>query len=227
VSVRVGRFIARIIVLIFVIYFVLEGYLVLSGSSSITSYATNLVLNHNLYEVVPNKFYRSGRMSHDELLQVIREFRIKTVIDLRLGALDKYENGYLEREVVESAGVRYSNVRLNERIPLKVRLSGLLNAYDQAELPILVHCTSGTHRAGVATFIWLLDKEGWTIAEAKSQFSPNFGYYQIERDIRKLVTGTRTIDTLVWEYQQAYAQTGVSIRTWLNDISTPAPFYQF
>ena len=194
------------------------SYQMVSDSTFFTSYIPSLVFGHNFHTVVDGRFYRSASMSGEELLKKVGENHIRTVIDLRPSARDDDKPASLERSLLESNGIKYFDVPLiGSRMPERSELLELLSTYDQAEEPILVHCSSGTHRSGVATAIWLLDKTTAPINVALEQLSPKFGYLWPERELKSWLTGTPTIDHLMWDYLAQNQSAPTSFRDWVEN----------
>lgn len=87
---------------------------------------------------------------------------------------------------------------------------------DEAVPPILVHCTSGTHRTGVVAAIWLIHKEGLLPEKAVGQLSSKFGFFYPERALKSLVQGQPTIDSIVWSYLHANEHQRIAFRDWIR-----------
>lgn len=193
----------------------LETPQLLTDSTAVTSYVSNILFRNNLHAVVDNRFYRSARMSNADLKEVIREKGIKTVINLSRGG-GSAENGEMgERAVVESQNVKYLEIPLNgKRIPSRDRLLPLLSAYETSPLPILVHCSSGTHRSGLAAAIWLLEQEAASIDLAEKQLSARYGFFRFERILKSYFEGRSTIDEVLWSYKREMAEQGIPFSTW-------------
>ncbi len=182
------------------------------SASAAGRYLTTFVFDGNFNEVVPRRFYRSAQLSPSELKQVIDEHGIKTVINLRLGDDEEQRR---EAELVRSAGVRYEHIPFrSSRVPPRDQVETLLNAFDRAETPVLVHCTSGTHRSGFASAIWLLDYEHVSRREAREQFSNRFGYFEFERKLKAYLRGHPGLDTVIDRYITE-ADEFTSFREWV------------
>jgi protein tyrosine/serine phosphatase len=121
---------------------------------------------HNFREVDPGRLYRSGQLSGDEFRQVIDQYGIKTIINLR-GATPRSDWYREEVAAVREKGVRLIDIAFSSgRIPHPRRLIVLLDAYRDAERPILVHCQSGADRAGEASAIYQIEYMGKSKEEA-------------------------------------------------------------
>jgi protein tyrosine phosphatase (PTP) superfamily phosphohydrolase (DUF442 family) len=172
-------------------------------------------LYDNLHEVVPGRLFRSAEMPQGRLLQVAHEHGIKTVIDLRMGGPAAKADQPIDPDALRQAGVHYVSLRLNsKRVPPPDRIHELLSAYSEAELPVLVHCSSGANRTGVASAIWLLEMEGRPLAEAKEQLSMRFGYTVLEYYLDVLGSGIPPLADLLRQFETTGS--GMSFGAWLE-----------
>ncbi len=111
--------------------------------------------------VTEGKVYRSGELTPAALAEVVRENKIKTIVDL--GAFIEYpEAEERERQTADAIGaVRY-------QFGLYGDATGNANYYLQAlrimndpeQQPVLVHCGAGTHRTGCAIAMYRTIVEG-------------------------------------------------------------------
>jgi len=162
-------------------------------------------------------------MPYDVLEETIQDNDIRTVINLSRGGDQEESNGLTERSVVEDNGATYIEIPLNgKRLPSRDRLLPLLEAFETSALPILIHCSSGTHRSGLAAAIWLLEQEGADLSLAKEQLSPKFGFFRIERRLKSLLERSQTIDQVLWDYQKQGGSSGLRFSSWA--LSSLAPY---
>ncbi len=181
-------------------------------------YFNRALFEHNFYEVVPERLYRSARMPGDALGRVIDEHGIKSVIDMRLSGGEHDASGAGEEQIAAAHGAAYRHVPLtSSRTSQRERILRLLDAFDELTPPILVHCTSGSERSGVASAIWLIEKEHRSVAEASEQLGLRFGFNQFERDLRTFFQGEPTLDRVITEYAKARAQHEISFREWARE----------
>lgn len=185
-------------------------------SDSMT-YLTQELFEHNFYEVVPGKLFRSGEFSPIELQEKIREKGIRSVLDLRLDGGDKDKYGMLEADAVAQVGIVYYHLPLKSgQVPSKKKIDQLLAIYEQAPLPLLIHCSSGSHRTGVATALWLIDQEGEDPMQASRSLSPHYGNFPNERKLSAFLAGRPTIDSLIWSFAEDHKRTGQTFRQWIS-----------
>jgi protein tyrosine phosphatase (PTP) superfamily phosphohydrolase (DUF442 family) len=208
----------------FKIIFLLIGIFVLcllpqifSETTSFTSYLANLVFRGNFDEVVPGRFYRTGEVDARKLAELIKKYKIKSVIDLRVNKDEVDQFGVHEREAAQANSAAYYHVPfVGSDARQRVQVEELVSLYDRVETPVILHCSSGTHRTGVASVIWLLTKENASIENAVSQLGVRYGYFYYERRLKSLIQGHQTIDALIWEYAKAQKSDGVSFRDWIK-----------
>lgn len=194
------------------------GYQMGTESTYFTSYAANALFRYNFHPVVPGRFYRSSQMSREALARTIREHGIKSVIDLRLMADAPDETGLTEAEAARRAGAVYRHIPFSSaRVDQRASLLALLAAYREMPPPLLVHCSSGTHRAGVAAAAWLIDQAGRTPREAAGQLTMKYGFFQPERDLKAYFQGRPTLDRVIRAYSLVRSERDVSFRDWVAE----------
>jgi protein tyrosine phosphatase (PTP) superfamily phosphohydrolase (DUF442 family) len=186
-------------------------------------YFWSKAFEHNFHAVVPGRFYRSAEMSPDDLGRLIDEHGIKSVLDLRLSGDDPDAEGVREADVAARHGAQYRNVSMtSSRATQRTRILKLLDAFDELPTPILVHCTSGSERSGVASAIWLMEKERRPVDEARGQLALRYGFNEVERDLRCFFQGEPTLDRIVSEYAKVRAGREVSFRQWIAEAELTA-----
>lgn len=189
----------------------------LSETTYFTSFAANFVFQNNLHEVVPGRLYRSAAMDEDDLERIIREKRIKSVIDLRLSSAAVEPSGLTEKTVVEATGARYVSIPFSSACAKqKDRIQQLLDVYEKVETPVLIHCTSGTHRTGIAAALWLLEMEGADLSRAQEQISLHYGFIDAERRLKSYIQGEPTLDTVLTRYAADQQTEKSTFGAWLG-----------
>jgi protein tyrosine phosphatase (PTP) superfamily phosphohydrolase (DUF442 family) len=195
---------------------VLLGYQMGSDSTYFTRYVANAIFRNNFHEVVPGRLYRSAQMSRDELTQTVRGHRIKSIIDLRLIQDAPDQTGLTEAEAAHRGGAIYRHIPFSSaRVDQRKSLLDLLSAFETLPRPVLVHCSSGTHRAGVASAVWLLDQEGRSPVEAAGQLTMKYGFFQPERDLKAFFQGRPTLDRAIREYEIVRGRKSITFRDWV------------
>lgn len=103
----------------------------------------------NLHEVVSQKVYRSAQPSPEVLKRWVRQYNIRTIINLRGDAGKVIED---ERKLADQLGIMTISIPFSAyRLPSTDSLVELIRAIETAELPLLIHCRAGVDRAGTAS----------------------------------------------------------------------------
>jgi len=122
--------------------------LLISVSGSLLAYSS---INGNFEEVVPQKVYRSGQPTDEQLRQWAEQYGIRTIINLR-GDDDKEVED--EEETAKELGIEMISLHLSSRrLTAKYLLIELIEAIETSKTPMLLHCHSGIDRAGTASAI--------------------------------------------------------------------------
>ena len=109
-------------------------------------YYFNFIVNANLREVVPGKVYRSAQPSENQLKKIIKEYGIKTVINLRAKKTKDYEK---EKLVTDQFGIKFVRMDLSRsKLVPTSELQRLVEVLETAQTPVLLHCKSGVDRSG-------------------------------------------------------------------------------
>ncbi|HEY3269117.1 MAG TPA: hypothetical protein VGM37_19575 [Armatimonadota bacterium] len=131
----------------------------------------------NIRTVEPGEFYRSGQLRGERLVRVLRDDRIRSVINLR-GRLPRDRAWQGEVAACSEMGVAHVDVSLSaSRLPPPRELRALLTAYDRLPRPILIHCAGGADRSGLASTIYenVYRKQPLNAAET-SQLTWRYGH---------------------------------------------------
>lgn len=128
-------------------------------------------LTSNFYEVDPGKYYRSAQLDYDELNEVIKKYKIKTILNLQ-GSRPGFKWYDDEERATKENGVKLINMALNKDVLIKRNdLLHLFDSLEHSERPILVHCRSGSDRTGLATALYEMEFMGKTREEALESLS--------------------------------------------------------
>ncbi|MFL5812912.1 MAG: dual specificity protein phosphatase family protein [Bdellovibrionia bacterium] len=133
----------------------------------------------NFHEVDPGKLYRSAQLSGEELDHAIHQLGIRTVINLRGEDLnsDWYK---AEAQVTQTDGVKLINIAMSaKRLPHRNDLIALLDAFEKAERPILVHCQAGADRTGEASAIYEMEYMGKSREEALEMLTLKYDHLEL------------------------------------------------
>lgn len=119
---------------------------------------------HRLRTITAGAVYQSAQMPMDELLEVVGERGIHTVLDLRTGPEGDLDG---ERRTLEAAHVRYVNLP-TPQIPAEDTVEKFLDLVrEKGALPMLIHCKHGEGRSVLFAAIYRVELEGWDPDEAR------------------------------------------------------------
>lgn len=154
----------------------------------------------NFHEVEKNAFFRSKQLSPKKLEKFIKQFGIKTIINLR-GKNEDKKWWRQEKEIAKQLNIGFYSIPMSaQRLPHKKDLITLLNLYKHAPRPILIHCLAGADRTGEAAAIWVLDQQKKSKKDALKQLSFTYGHFSFIRPskkffIKKLWKGRKWAET--------------------------------
>lgn len=134
------------------------------------------LLGDNFGAVVPDRVYRSGQLSPEELEERIRRYQLKAILNLR-GEKEDRDWYRRELEVARRHGVDLRSIDLiPERLPSRLNVVALIDHLESLPEPILIHCSAGADRAGFASVIARMAKGGASFEEARSELSLWYGH---------------------------------------------------
>jgi protein tyrosine phosphatase (PTP) superfamily phosphohydrolase (DUF442 family) len=117
-------------------------------------------------------------MPTSALARTIRDHHVKTVLNLR-GA-NKSSWYEAERATTVEAGATQVDIPMSSCIWMsRAQLRTLIETFDSAEYPLLIHCQWGAERTGLAAAFAELLRLGSTIADARKQFSIRYLFLRV------------------------------------------------
>lgn len=115
---------------------------------------TSARLFKNIHTVDKGKLYRSAQLSYNQFARTIEKYNIKTIINLR-GESPKKDWYRDEIQVSKKYGVQHFDIGMSaRRIPHAKDLRKLLELFETAPKPILIHCAGGADRTGEASALY-------------------------------------------------------------------------
>lgn len=135
---------------------------------------------NNFHSVQSGLLYRSAQLTPKFLEKMIKKLGIKTVINLR-GKNQQSRWWQQEKALVKKLGVALYDVQMAaSRSPEKQSLIKLLDIYQCAHKPILIHCYGGADRTGEAAALWILEQQKLSKKEALKQLSLKYGHFRLK-----------------------------------------------
>ena len=121
------------------------------------------VVEHRFTTIAEGRVYQSGTLPPDGLVDKIREYGIRTVIDLRR---EPPEVIGAEQSALEGTGARYVNLP-TDQVPEESDVDAFLNVLDPTAFPVLIHCEHGYGRSVLFSAIYRIEFEGWENEQAR------------------------------------------------------------
>lgn len=173
-----------------------------------------VLLGGNFHTVVPGSVYRSAQPSAPALERIVNQHGVRTVINLR-GCNETMAWYVDERSAAERLGVKLIDVSMwGNYPPLRDQLGLLVEALDTAEYPVLLHCQSGSDRAGLASALVVLLRPGGSIDAAQQQLALRYGHSPFGRAACHHLLLTRYRE---WLERENLAHTPEHLRRWIRD----------
>ena len=125
-----------------------------------------------------------GRQPRPEDYKELAKMGIKTVIDLRGGAIHKPH----ERKEVEAAGMQYFSMRLSGLFePHQQQMETILSMMeDPSKGPVFVHCRRGDDRTGTVIACYRIEHDHWSNKRALAEANRN-GLSHLEILMRRYI----------------------------------------
>ena len=119
----------------------------------------------NFHVVAPGILYRSGHMAPEHMSEIVRRYKLKTIVNLRTDV--KFAAaGLREKAWVEERGLRYVYLPVGSTADLP-QVQEFLEIVTRPEnQPVLTHCHHGKDRTGVLVAAYRICVEGWSAQKA-------------------------------------------------------------
>lgn len=177
------------------------------------------VFGGNVRVVEPGKLYRSCQLTgsgYDAvsaravghgLESVLSANGIKTVLNLRAGSM-KDKRYREEIEICQKLGVEHIDNTFSARsLPPPDVAAKLLDIFDHAKYPILVHCQAGSDRTGLASALYAHVYMKQPLDEATgSQLTWRYGHFRF--------SNTKPMDIFFDLYRETGQ--GMTLREWIK-----------
>jgi protein tyrosine/serine phosphatase len=146
--------------------------IVLAG---VGKYVYDMHINHNFETITEGKVYKSGVIPPDEIADYVKEYNIKSIVDMRFpGTGDDQNNPEIPAEltaekeaIAKIKGVNYFN-NGSDQIPTQKNLDYFFEIMDNPDnYPVLLHCYHGVGRAEMYSAIYRIEYENWDKNDAR------------------------------------------------------------
>lgn len=128
------------------------------------------------FHQIDEQAFRSAHPSPRFIKKLQKEKGLKTIINLR--GKNRTGQYMLENEACEELGVTLISIPFSSRTPPKPEnIKLFLEALDNVEYPILLHCKSGADRAGLGSALYQFHKKGIPLDESR-QLRASYGHFK-------------------------------------------------
>lgn len=124
---------------------------------------------HHFRTVVAGRFYRTGQPTAADVRTAVRDYGIKTIVNLRLEAEQQTGDWYAEEVgATAAAGATHVDVPLAYSTPPSpTQVEQLLAIFeDPARQPVLIHCQFGSVRSAAVEGLYRIEVLGESNTEA-------------------------------------------------------------
>lgn len=182
--------------------------------------AAYILAGGNLYTVIPGQVYRASQMSEAELRHTLQTYKIRTVLNLRGwdGLSEWYQT---ECRILEEQNIRLVDLDLvTGRLPWPSEITPVIEAIDDVDYPILVHCYSGADRTGLVAALALLLKTDCGLDDARRQLGLWYGHISL-----KAPAMDQFFDLYAsWLASHHVQHTAANLRWWVEHDYCPGPY---
>lgn len=184
-----------------------------------SAWANMLFVDHGLLrlvyanraEVTP-QVWRSAQPSPGQIARFAAAGG-RTVVNLRGGR--EHGSWPLQRDACARHGLKLVELVLRSReAPDRDTILAAGRVFDELEYPILVHCKSGADRAGLFAALFLLLREGASVARARRELSLRYGHFRHAK--------TGILDAFLDAYERDGEAQGLSLPAWAETVYDPA-----
>ena len=175
----------------------IAGVCAVLSAAAIGGYWGVLQYEGNLHAVSAGVLYRSAQLSKSQTGWAVREYGIKSVLNLR-GA-HKGEAWYDDEMAASGAlGLTHFDYPLSaKRFVTNQQIEEILGILRQAPKPLLVHCKSGADRAGLVAAVYRYSDTGASAAQADEELSLVYGHFPY------LMSRSVAMDNSFWAFVRA------------------------
>jgi protein tyrosine/serine phosphatase len=162
------------------------------------TYLGALRISGNFNTVLAGELYRSGQLSPPQIADYAKRYRIKSIINLRG---NNTGNDWYDAEVAQSHHLEIAHIDFGMSARHELdgeQVAALISLISKAPKPLLIHCSAGADRSGLASALYLAAIKKSDAADR--QLSIRFGHfslpfiaeYAMDRTLERLKPSLRT-----------------------------------
>ncbi len=179
-------------------FIVIGGGGVLTIALLVAAYCGVIILMGNVHTVAKGQLYRSAQLGDTHLTEVVREYGIKSILNLRgEGAgQDWYDDEITTSKTLDVKHYDYGIWASSE--PSAKQIRDLIAILRSAPKPLLIHCQSGADRSGLVAALYVAAIEKRPADEAAQQLSLLYGHFPW------LTSRSGAMDRSFWKYVNSH-----------------------
>lgn len=172
------------------------------GAGGYAAYCGILIAEGNVHTVQNGVLYRSAQLGPATLAIVVRQYGIKSVLNLRGAHAGKpWYDG--EVAAAREIGVAHYDYPLSaKRLVNAGQIADLMALVRRAPKPLLIHCQSGADRTGLVAALYEYAVAGESPDEADRQLSLAYGHFPY------LISRSGAMDDSFWAFVRTRAGGG-------------------
>jgi protein tyrosine/serine phosphatase len=138
-----------------------------------------LSLSGNVHAVVPDEVYRSSQLDSEDLATLVARYHIRSILNL-WGVSEGSEWYQAEKRTADRLNVRRYDygISANRDVP-DGDIAAIVALLKEAPKPLLIHCKSGSDRAGLAAALYLYAVRRLDAGQASRQLSVRYGHFPL------------------------------------------------
>jgi protein tyrosine/serine phosphatase len=182
------------------------------------SYLDMLFIDHGIFRLVYLNKHRLGDRAWRSAQPAPHDIRafarrgVRTILNLRGERL--CGSYFLERAACRRHGITLIDLQIRSRTaPSREALRTLVEVFDRAEYPMLLHCKSGADRAGLVSVLYRHLKDGVPVADAMRELSLRYGH------VRQADTGI--LDHFFERYLEDTRRRPMPLLDWIENVYDP------
>ena len=187
--------------------------------SRLRAWTNMLFVDHGVFRLVYQnlgrvsaELWRSAQPSPGQIAAFGRQGG-RTIVNLRGGR--EHGSWPLERDACERHGIALVDFVLRSReAPDRDSMLRFGPFLDGLAYPALVHCKSGADRAGLFAALYLILREGRSVAEARGELSPRYGHFRHAK--------TGILDAFLDAFEREGEARGLTFAQWVERVYDPA-----
>jgi protein tyrosine/serine phosphatase len=155
----------------------IAGISIALSTAAIGGYWGVLQYEGNLHAVSAGVLYRSAQLSKSETRWAVREYGIKSVLNLRGAHAGQH---WYDDEIAAAGefGLAHFDYPLSsKRFVTAQQIEEILGIVRTAPKPLLIHCKSGADRSGLVAALYRYSETGASAADADRELSLIYGHF--------------------------------------------------